>query len=300
MIVKLRDWKPNVRTKAIVDELLELIPKYNIDLTVRQCHYKIVESKLELPNILATYRKISRLLTNMRYAGMLSWDKIIDETRGIYKTQDYQDIDTAMKHTLDNYRRNRWKDNGNYVEVWTEKRTLVNQFYPITNKYDVYLASGGGFSSATYIKDAVKRLYPKMKQGKDITILYFGDMDPSGDFMDEDIEERFKEWGVKLHFIRLALTEDQLDTYKLKRKFDVKKKYGKKVKNKLEQDPRAKKFKEKYGELFQVELEALDPQVLNDLLENAILDYADLQQQEEVKQVERKEVEEIKEKLDYE
>lgn len=296
MKIQLRNWKPQKETQKMVDLILELVEEYDVPLSVRQVHYRLVEiPKANLPNTMSTYQKVSRILTNMRYAGLLDWDKIVDETRTIYKTTSYENIDEALNRLLERYRRNRWIENEYYLEVWTEKRTLISQFYEITNEYDVFLASGGGFSSSTYIYRAVGRL--SAYRNKKIVILYFGDLDPSGDFMDEDIEKRFAEWGINLEFRRIALTEEQLDKYKLQKKFDVKKKYGNEIKNKIAQDPRAKRMLEKYGEIFQVELEALSPKVLNELLKNSILEFANLEQQEKVIQVEEKEIEDIKEVL---
>lgn len=296
MEIKLRDWNPHKKTQKIINIILELVAQYTIPLTVRQVHYKLVETpEANHPNTINGYQKASRILTKMRYAGLLDWEKIVDETRDTYKTISYKNIKEAEKNLLKKYRRDRWKDNEYYLEVWVEKRTLIRQFFEITDKYDVRLASGGGFSSATYIKDAMLRLYPK--KDKKIIIFYFGDLDPSGDFMNEDIENRFAEWGIELDIFRVALNEEHLDKYKLQKKFDVKVKKGNKIYNKIKEDPRAKRFYDKYGELFQVELEALDPNVLNQMLDYSILCYADLKQQDRVKLVEKKEVKDIKKKL---
>ncbi len=307
--IKLKSWNPSdklnqkgdftIPVSVIVKIIIKLVEQYDV-LTVRQVHYKLVETpKAEHPNTKPAYARVSRILTDMRQAGLLDWDKIIDETRGVYKTTSYEDIDEAEEILLANYRRDRWKDNENYIEVWTEKRTLINQFNKITDKYDVRLASGGGFSSTTYVYGAIKRLIPKAREGKRITIIYFGDLDPSGDYMHKDIEKRFADWGVPLKIQRVALNYEQLEEYNLKKKFDVKAKKGDKIYNKIQADPRAKGMYEKYGEVFQVELEALDPKVLNEMLENSILEYVNLKEQEEVKLVEQKEVEDIKQKLGY-
>lgn len=58
-------------------------------------------------------------------------------------------------------------------------------------------------------------------------------------------------------------------------------------------DPRAKSFYGKYGELFQVELEALNPSVLNDVSE-----YIDEEQQQRVRNTEGTEVDHIRRRLE--
>jgi hypothetical protein len=96
--------------------------------------------------------------------------------------------------------------------------------------------------------------------------------------MSEDIEERFREWGIDLEVKRICLNAEHLDEHKLPKKFDVKAKKGGRVYNKIAKDPRAKWFYRRYGELFQVELEALDPRILNGMLTNAISEYVDMEQ----------------------
>ena len=160
---------------------------------MRQVHYLLVETpEAHHPNTINGYQKASRILTNMRYGGLLDWNKIVDETRDVYKETPYANMNEAVESLLDRYRRDRWRRSRYYVEVWVEKRTLVNLFYPITDKFDIHLASGGGFSSATYVYEAIRRLYPQKEKNKEIVVLYFGDLDPSGAYMSEDIEERFR------------------------------------------------------------------------------------------------------------
>lgn len=128
---------------------------------VRQIHYLLVEiPQANHPNTLGAYGKVSRIVTDMRYGELLDWDKIADEIRTIYKQTSYEDINVAIISLLQQYRRDRWRASNHYLEVWVEKRILINLFYSITNGQDVHLASGGGFSSATYLHEAVDRLAP--------------------------------------------------------------------------------------------------------------------------------------------
>jgi len=155
---KLREYNPRAKTQVFINRILQLVAKYDIALTVRQIHYLLVETLgANHPNTVNGYQKVSRVVTDMRYGGLLDWSRITDETRDVYKQASYESIEDAIEELLDSYRKDRWEDSKYYVEVWVEKRTLVNLFYPVTNAYDVYLASGGGFSSATYVHEAAER-----------------------------------------------------------------------------------------------------------------------------------------------
>ena len=117
----------------------------------------------------------------------------------------------------------------------------------------------------------------KQEQGKNITILYFGDFDPSGDWMDEDIRDRLREFNLDIEFKRILLNFEHVQEYDLPISFEVlaKKKDGT-VYDKLKADPRAQRFIDKHGKLMQVEIDALDPAVLVGYVENSILEYLDL------------------------
>jgi hypothetical protein len=298
--VALRLYRPQRKTRQLIDLILELVSKYDIPVTVRQVHYLLVGiAQINHPNTLSGYQKVSRILTDMRYGGLLDWDKIVDQSRDVYKQESYKDIGEAVNMLLARYRRDRWQGSDYYVEVWVEKRTVINQFYPITNGADVYLASGGGFSSATYVYEARERLKAQQDMGKEIVVLYFGDLDSSGEFMSEDIEKRFKEWRIDLSVKRVCLNDEHLRQYNLPMTFDVPVRSGDQIVNKLERDPRAKRFAEKHkGMLFQVELEALDPNILREMLVAALSEYVDEEEQKRIRTKEKLEINRIRRRLD--
>ena len=73
---------------------------------------------------------------------------------------------------------------------------------------------------------------------KKIHILYFGDVDPSGEDIQRDIEDKLKQYGVSnIDFKRIALTEDQITEFKLPEALDAK------TLEKLNNDTRSNGFK---------------------------------------------------------
>ena len=219
MKLKIRDIKFQKKTSKFLEHIQKVVDSFSVALTVRQIHYRLVALGI-VDNTIQNYRKVSRITSDGRYAGLIDWDKIVDDTRNAYKTQDWDNIDDAIKNTLDNYRRNRWKKSKYYVEVAVEKRTLTNMFYPITNKHDVYLNVGGGWNSTSNIKKTVYRLWLRSDNGKKkIAILYFGDLDPSGDDMTRDIEHRLKEFGLDIEVKRILINMDDVERYSLVKRF---------------------------------------------------------------------------------
>ena len=311
MKLKIKEHKFLNKTKKIIDIINEIINSYDLPWTVRQIHYNLVGNDIII-NTLNKYKMVSRTLTNARCAGVVSWEKIIDDTRAAYKTTDYDSIENGIRSFLEDFRLSgRWSDSDRRIEVWVEKRALRRLLQPITDKYDVYLAVGGGWNSTSAIWNAVKRLTRYNTDRLDI--LYFGDLDPSGDDMPRDIEDRLQEFiGVRMifnddiarcfpgeiHVHKILLNEPDIKKYTLKKRFDVPVLKGDKLVNKIEEDPRARSFYDKHGELFQIEMEALPPNIIADVLENDLLKYVDEEKMEHIPKLEEKEIKRIKKILD--
>ena len=291
--LQIREKNYRQKTKQFLTQIKQLIDSYDLPWTVRQIHYNLVEKQL-INNTWNEYHKISRYTTDGRYTGHLPWNRIIDDTRGAFKTPSYNSIEDGINSFFKYFRLNsRWNGNTQRIEVWVEKRALRRLFEPITDKYDVYLAVGGGWTSTSSIWESIVRL--AQYKAEKINILYFGDLDPSGDDMPRDIEERLREFGLNIHVHKILINESDIEKYTLQKRFDVSVKKGNEITNKIENDTRARGFYEKYGELFQIEIEALPPNILATILENELRKYVDIEKMEHVTKLEQKEINRIKE-----
>lgn len=120
------------------------------------------------------------------------------------------------------------------------------------------------------------RMQKKEKDGKICHILYMGDHDPSGIDMVRDIGSRLSTFGCDPEVERIALTMDQIKQNKLPPNPAKK------------SDPRSKIYYEKYGSKSW-ELDALDPEILSDVLEVGIQEYMDIDSYNDVVKKEKKE-----------
>ena len=95
-------------------------------------------------------------------------------------------------------------------------------------------------------------------------LLYFGDFDPSGVDIERDLEDRLSRYGAKDFKVkRIALTAEQIRHYDLP-PMPVKR-----------SDARAESFMATHGDRS-VELDALDPNLLQDIVKNSILENIDV------------------------
>ena len=121
-----------------------------------------------------------------------------------------------------------------------------------------------GYSSQSAMYEAYQRLQKAINNEKYAVIIYFGDHDPSGIDMTRDIEDRMGLFlygeGKFKQVDRQALNKDQIKRYNPPRN-------PAKI-----TDTRFNKYSLIYGE-SSWELDALDPGILSDIVENAILKY---------------------------
>ena len=135
--------------------------------------------------------KVSRLLRIAREEGTIPWEWIVDETRELEREPSWRDPAAYVQAVRESYRRNFWAEQPGDVEVWSEKGTVRGVLDPVLREFGVGFRVMHGFGSATSIHDVAQSGY-----GRDLTVLYVGDWDPSGLYMSEkDLPERLGRYG---------------------------------------------------------------------------------------------------------
>jgi hypothetical protein len=181
--------------------------------TVRQVFYQatvlgIVE-KSE-----AGYAKVQRQLVDLRWAGLIPFSSITDNTRYQRKPITFDGLADAIEHTKNSYRRALWSDLDVYCEVWLEKDALSGVLHPVTSRYDVPLMVARGYSGLTFLHEAATYMRQLEKR---VVILHFGDHDPSGRDAADKIESTLEEFApeVEFAFHRIAVTPEQIEAWRL-------------------------------------------------------------------------------------
>jgi hypothetical protein len=147
------------------------------------------------------------------------------------KDEHVEDAIFDLKHAPGNYdgkgekgtagqRGGRWYGQPEYVEAWVEKNDLVPGFLRILKPWDIIIRGNHGYSSFTFLyqctqdlKDVIER--KGMKQS-DVTILYSGDQDPSGENIDWYLKRRLAQLGLEgINFERVAVRPEQITKYHL-------------------------------------------------------------------------------------
>jgi len=244
----------------LLAQVQEIISSYDFALTLRQIYYQLVAKQI-IPNKQKYYTKLSRLCVIGRDEGILPEEGFADRLREVDKLSSWSDLNEFMNTVRRSYRKDKWQNQDSYLEIWTEKDALRNVLTEITYQYDVSLMVSRGQLSRTAIYETAKRY--KAKSDKKCYLYYCGDFDPSGLSIYDSIKKRLSNFGISINFERIALTEKQIEKYKLPSD------PGKKS------DPNYNKFVNIYGSDMVVELDSLPPDVLRKIIEDCILQNID-------------------------
>jgi len=232
-----------------------------------------------------------------RLNGLVPWDAIEDRTR-TFNVQpfEYHDPDSFLNYLVNRvknapkeYGLPKWYMQYNLVEVWAEKQALQTLFTEVIEEIEVTLGICRGYPSITFLNLAASRLRPILEGDEYIEkliILYFGDHDPSGVDIERNIKDRLVEtFNIDVEVKRIAITQEQIIKYRIP-PMPTKK-----------SDGRAKKYIEEYGEISSVELDALDPNILQDLIRESALEYFDYHIDRERIEVLKRNREDLKERV---
>ena len=231
----------------LVNQVVEEYQAQGYELTLRQAYYQLV-ARGYIPNNERSYKNIGSLINDGRLAGLIDWYSITDRTRN-----NPADVIGSARYS---YMLDKWQGQPNYVEVWVEKDALVDIVGQACRPLDTPYFSCRGYTSQSEMWSAAQRF---IRQGdrENRFIIHLGDHDPSGIDMTRDIQERLSMFGADVYVKRVALTMNQISTYNPPPN-------PAKI-----TDSRCGKYIAEYGD-ESWELDALEPQVITDLINNEV------------------------------
>lgn len=251
----------NAATAAVIDQANQIIDEYRDQgfiLTLRQLYYQFVARDL-IPNRQKEYKRLGNIVSDGRLAGMIDWSSIEDRTRNLQGNSHWDSPGDILAACVSSFRYDKWENQPTRIECWIEKDALVGVIAQSCKKLDIDFFSCRGYVSQSELHSAAMRLRSYEETGQNVLVLHLGDHDPSGIDMSRDIEDRFRMFGaVNTELRRIALNMDQIEEY------------SPPPNPAKATDARFANYTEEYGaECW--ELDALEPRVLRDLIEENVL-----------------------------
>lgn len=208
----------------IIENSIEIIKEYEKGiLTIRALHYQLVG--IGMTNTISHYKRVVVAMIEARWAGLVDFDTFSDHDREMigetrYKETILDDKIAEAKRQLylwmRNYSKNRWENQPYYVEILIEKKALQGVFKNVCAKNNVGFGACKGYPSLTFLNEATERYKLAVERGKKPIILYFGDYDPSGEDIPRSIVENIIKLGCpEIELRRIALMEYQVKEWDL-------------------------------------------------------------------------------------
>src|SRR5215212_2173320 len=287
-VIRLKDGRTRIYTppnsfppKPIIEEARKIYNQLfelgHDKVTVRTWYYNLIDIEhLNLRYSEGAYKIVSKVLANSRrgrygeeYRLPYSW--FIDKKRTPPPERPWQtaqqfadDLKARVRYTIQTYPHPMWyNQNEYYIVILVEKDTLVVPIQQLIKKMfggkpgdenQIPVIDSGGFGSVTHKRNIYTMLKKQEKIGRKILIFYIGDWDPSGIYVDRDIEKVLRdEWKIKnFELKRIAVKGEQVEKLKLFKANDPK------TLEKLRRDSRYKEFERlNNGELFQTEADTI-------------------------------------------
>lgn len=245
----------------IIEKANEIIDEYQaqgFSLTLRQLYYQFVARGL-IANKQTEYKRLGSIVNDARLAGLIDWDAIEDRTRHLEQNPHWDNPSDILAAVRSSYQLDMWQGQKYRPEVWIEKEALIGVVEGVCRELDVPFFACRGYTSQSEQWRAGNRARRNRSIGQRPIILHFGDHDPSGIDMTRDNKDRLHIFAPSstLEVRRLALNMDQVTQYNPPPN-------PAKI-----TDSRFEGYSAQYGD-ESWELDALEPQVIADLIRNEV------------------------------
>lgn len=260
----------------ILNEVVSIIEQYGgVKLTVRQIYYRLV-AKQVLVNRLSSYQYLVKLLVSARKEGRIEYTDIEDRTRTVHIApgddiwmpgEKFNAYMRTIKNLDQTYTLPRWYGQPTRPIVIVEKQALQSVFQNITDREGVELIVNRGYPSLTLMYELSQRLEDVQdREDMDVEwkLIYFGDYDPSGIDIERHVGETLaNDFNVEFDIYREAITRQQIADYNIP------------PAPAKTTDSRYERMLAETGEAMQVELDAIEPLMLQDMIRRSIRQYYD-------------------------
>ena len=266
------------QTRDFADAILFILNEgdlYGLNVTERAIHYRLLPplnvrtSRGKTGFVYGEAGKdsvgaLSRMLTRLRLTGEVPWHRILDETRPASYWQTWDSaaefIEEQTRDYLTGFARGLMQSQDNHFVIVAEKLTIKSFVDHVAAKYAIPCVVLRGCSGIDARYQIARRF--KTSGKRNLVLFILSDCDPAGDMIAEStvhsLRDEFSIPNVKA--VRVAFTHQQADEYGLSANPGL-------VCNEQSVAP---KFIKRHGREDCYELEAVSPQVLQSILDEAI------------------------------
>jgi hypothetical protein len=218
----LAEWQPRRATRELLDTVRAVLTEYaaHLPLTLRQIYYRLVGSH-GYPKDEKAYDRLGEMMNRARRSGEIEFDAIRDDGAEIITSLGYdsaEDLIGRWRHTARYFRLDRQEGQPHRLLIMVEAAGMKPQIETVAGRYSIPVIASGGFDSLTAKFD----LADQLGDCDELTeVLHIGDHDPSGvhlfSSVAEDVEALIQDRGLPgaVLFTRLAVVPAQIAALRL-------------------------------------------------------------------------------------
>jgi hypothetical protein len=213
-------WTPQASTRELLSQVEQVIAEYqdHLPLTVRQIFYRLVGAH-GFDKTEQAYARLCEALNRARRAQILAMDVIRDDGGHRVDPEGWQDSGhflRAVVRQAQSLRLDRTAGQPKQFVIMCEAAGMVPQLSRVAEDYGLPVISSGGFESVTEKHQFALDLAEDRRPAE---VLHIGDHDPSGvhlfTALAEDVAAFAEELGGFVTFTRLAVTPGQISVLRL-------------------------------------------------------------------------------------
>jgi hypothetical protein len=217
-------WTPQAQTRVLLGQVEAVLTEYvtYLPLTCRQVFYRLVGAHGYAKTERA-YERLCEKLARARRARLISMDAIRDDGGQRIEPTTFRDVEEFfqnMRNWASDFRLDRQEGQLTRLVLMCEAAGMAPQLAIAVGDYGLAVISSGGFESVT----EKHRFAAELTQYRHdaigaIEVLHIGDHDPSGAHLflalSEDVQAFAEAFDLPVTFTRLAVTPEQIEELEL-------------------------------------------------------------------------------------
>jgi hypothetical protein len=140
----------------LLAEVKAVLKGYGKDrISIRHLCYRI-SSKQIIAKTERAFDQLGKHLGNWRKTGQIPYGRFVDATRWYHGAVTFDDAAEALEDSITTYRKNLWRTQRYFVEIWVEKEAIASIVVPVANQWGIKVFPCRGFTSLTSTWEAAE------------------------------------------------------------------------------------------------------------------------------------------------
>jgi hypothetical protein len=225
--LRAKAWDPGLTEESYLDIIGTRFHRTNLPLasvatelalqqhpiTLRGLMYRVVSAGWLPGTDKEHYKRLGRVLTRLRDAGVVPFRWIVDNVRSTEKPSSWSGLADFMETVRDAYRLDFWARLPEYVHVIVEKDAIAAVLAPITREFDVALSPIRGYVSLSFVY-GIAETWNRID--KPVFCFYLGDFDASGFDLERDVRAKLTRYCERpFEWVRLGVNAEDFAAFNL-------------------------------------------------------------------------------------